>query len=212
MKKSIKKKLPVIGAAVFLLAAFVCMYLMTKAVPGSDEQFWLQVIAVLCLALSGVCIASDNRGKKLKEFFEKVREAIQEFVEKLVTKLANLLGLTGGRGYGDKRFLQEYTDVSVKVGKNPSKKKKFSKKYKDMNNRERIRFFYSKLMNRQIKKGYRFKSSRTASEHGEILLKYEKISQEGQQLFDSYNVARYDTRGIITEENVEKVKKICKKY
>ena len=141
-----------------------------------------------------------------------IKEFVEKFVGKVVKKIAELLGLTGGRGYGDKRFLQDYKDVSIKIGKTPSKKKKFAKKYKDMDNRERIRFFYSRMMNRQIKKGYKFKPSRTASEHGEILLKYEKISQEGEFLFDSYNVARYNERGIITDENVENVKKICKKH
>lgn len=212
MKKSMKEKLPLIAAVLLFLTAVVCMFFMTKEEPDSEDRLILQVISIVCMALSLVCVVSRDSGKKLKELINTIKEFVEEFVGKIVAKIAEFLGLTGGRGYGNKRFLQDYKDVSIKIGKPQSKKKRFEKKYKDMDNRERIRFFYSKMMNRQIRKGYKFKPSRTASEHGEILLKYEKISQEGEFLFDSYNVARYDSGGIITEENVENVKKICKKH
>ncbi len=212
MKKSIKKMLPYVWVILCMIAGVICIFLMTKTKAGTKEQLVWQVLAVVFFALALICVAGDEKGSKLKKIFESFKDAIEEVIGKIIAKIAELFGMSGGRGYGDKRFLQGYEDVSIKVEKKQSKKKRFEKKYKDMDNRERIRFFYSKMMNKQIKKGYKFKWSKTPTEHERILLEYDKIEKDGTLLFDSYNEARYYKNAVITEENVENVKKICKKH
>ena len=80
-----------------------------------------------------------------------------------------------------------------------------------MDNKERIRFFYGKMIKKQIYKGYSFRYSATVNEIGEDLINKKRISEKSSIIFQFYNEARYNTRADITDENVERMKKITKK-
>lgn len=211
MKRKKKQDVARIAAGIFFLAAAAFFVGVSGKMNLDDSQkLWYQMITSICLAVSILCILGDTGAKGIKKFVQVWKQFCESLAEKLVHILQSIFGFHTGKGYRGAGFINDYQDTSCKVEKNRKSRRKPWKRYKDMDNRERIRYFYGKLVTRQIKKGYPFRASSTASEIGKDLYRRGNVSANCGELFDEYNEARYHVCAEITDEEVEKIKKICK--
>ena len=205
-----KKYIKAAGCIFFLMAAIVFSVICSELEQSDSLRQWYQILASICIAGALMCAFGEDGAKGLKKAMQGVREFFQSFAKKMAEAIASIFGRRLGKGYKGASFIKDYQDTSFKVKKNTLMKKKNQKRYKDMNSSERIRYFYGKLINKQIKKGFSFRSSFTADEIGKKLRQDKKISHSSEVLFEKYNEARYNIRADITEEDVEKIKKIYK--
>lgn len=205
-----KKTYIKIAVCIFFFAAAVIFTIISMEYKPSDNtRQWYQIFAAICIASALVCVFGEDGAKGLKKAAQNFRSFFQGFAKKIAQKIASMFGIRFGKGYKGAGLITDYQDISIKV-KRKAGRKKPQKHYKDMNNCERIRYFYGKLVNRQIKKGFLFRSSFTADEIENQLIKNKKISSSSHILFHTYNEARYDIKADITSEDVEKIKKIYK--
>lgn len=205
-----KKCMKAAGCVIFLTAAIIFTVLCLELEPSDSLRQWYQILASICIAGALMCVFGEDGAKGLKKAMQGFRGFLQGFAKKIAKAIASIFGGRLGKGYQGASLIKDYQDISFKVKKNTSIKKKNQKRYKDMNSSERIRYFYGKLINRQIKKGFSFRSSFTADEIGKRLIQDKKISRSSEVLFEKYNEARYNIQADITEEDVEKIKKIYK--
>lgn len=194
----------------FLTAAAVITGVCASLEQDDSVRIWYQILAAICIAGALVCVFGEEGTKGLKKAATACKEFFQSFAGKFIQVIASIFGVRLGRGYQGASFIRDYRDTSYKIKKNTGFQKRAQKRYKDMNNRERIRYFYGKLVNKQIKKGFSFQYSYTANEVGKKLMENEKISHASEILFVKYNEARYNICADITEEDVEKIKKVYK--
>lgn len=132
-------------------------------------------------------------GKKVLELFERFKRTTAVIAYKLNLK-RNFAGFTDEK-------------ISLKHIKKKKKKKKY-KKYKDMNNIERVRYFYDKKVTYAKKKGVDIKKYHTPKEAVSNMRAAELIGEDGDFFVLTYNEARYNENAYINEETVEKIKKI----
>lgn len=198
------------AALLFLTAAAVITGISAGLEQDDSTRLWYQILAAVCLAAALVCAFGEEGTKGLKKAVAACKEFFQSFAGKIIQAIASIFGMRLGRGYQGASFIRDYRDTSYKVKKENVLRKKAQKRYRDMDNRERVRYFYGKLVNKQIKKGFSFQYSYTANEVGKKLMESEKISHASEILFVKYNEARYNAGANITEEDVEKVKKVWK--
>lgn len=212
MKKDGNQKnfIKVAASLLFLTSAAVIVTVSAGLEPEDSSRLWYQMLAAVCIAGALVCAFGEDGAKGLKKAAEACREFFQSFAEKVIQMISSIFGTRIGKGYKGASFIKDYKDTSCKIRKTSVRQKKTWKRYRDMNNRERIRYFYGKLVNKQIKKGFPFKYSLTASEVGRELIETGKISPASELLFEEYNEARYNIGADITDEDVEKIKKINK--
>lgn len=205
-----KKTYIKIAVCIFFLAAAIIFTIISMEYESSDStRQWYQMFAAVCIAGALICVFGEDGAKGLKKAAQNFRSFFQGFAKKIVQKFASMFGMRSGKGYKGTGFITDYQDTSIKIKKNTVQKKN-QKRYKDMNNAERIRYFYVKLLHRQIKKGFLFRCSFTADEIEKQLLEDKKISSCSHGLFQIYNEARYNIKADITSEDVEKIKKIYK--
>lgn len=211
MKQKKKNDFIRIAAGIFFLAVAAVIEGMSGKLKLDDSQkLWYQMIASVCIAGCILCIFGDSGAKGVKKIVQAWKQFFESLAEKLVHILESIFGVRMGKGYKGTGFINDYQDTSCKVEKNRKSRRKSWKRYKDMDNRERIRYFYGKLVNKQIRKGYPFRYSSTASEIGKDLYQRGSVSANCGELFDEYNEARYHVCAEITDEEVEKIKTIYK--
>lgn len=191
------------GGMICLMAAVFCIVYGHELEPGDGDRLWIQVIAGVCLACSFFCLLGDRETANIKKI-------LKNMAERIILSISALFGMSRGKSFGNTKFIGEYSDTFYKVRKNENRKEP-QKRYRDMDNKERIRFFYGKMIKKQIYKGYSFRYSATVNEIGEDLINKKRISEKSSIIFQFYNEARYNTRADITDENVERMKKITKK-
>lgn len=205
-----KKTYIKIGVCIlFLAAAIIFAAASMEFEPSDSMRHWYQILAAVCIAGALMCVFGEDGAKGLQKAVRGFRNFFQGFAKKVAKAIASMFGIRSGKGYKGATFIRDYQDTFTKV-KKTSALKKPQKRYKDMNDSERIRYFYGKLVNKQIKKGFPFRCSFTANEIGKRLIEDKKISPSSQVLFQTYNEARYDIKADITTEDVEKIKKIYK--
>lgn len=142
---------------------------------------------------------------KAKFLISSIREAIRKIVQKLKDKFS----LNANGIYKGARIAKEYVDVKEKIPsftKKASKKRR--KKYKDMDNIEKIRFLYEKKITGAMKKGIKIEENMTPGEAGNMLVARKYMNNEGMELIDNYNIARYDDEAVMTDDVVERVKRL----
>ena len=106
-------------------------------------------------------------------------------VVKLLMKLG-LISAKNGNGIDEHSFI---FDFGRKGSRNRGNK---MPKWKDLtDNRQKVRFIFTKHVNHRIKKGYRFNKSYTPSELEKDMQKLLKKDEDISLLFDCYRTARY---------------------
>lgn len=147
--------------------------------------------------------------RRILEIAEKIIDVITNAIRKIIKKIKDKFSFGTNGSYKGKRMAKGYVDIKEKVGANGRKgARKRKKKFKDMDNVEKVRFLYERKMVGAIKNGIRVEESMTPNEAGSMLVKYRHMKNEGMELIDKYNFARYDDEGVITDDMVERVKKL----
>lgn len=204
-----KTYIKIAACILFLAAAVIFTTVSMEFEPSDSTRQRYQMFAAICIAGALMCVFGEDGAKGLKKAAQGIRGFFQGFAKKVAGVLASMFGMRSGKGYKGAGLIRDYQDTSVKIKRGAAQKKP-QKRYKDMNNAERIRYFYGKLINKQIKRGFCFRSSDTADEIKKQLIENRKIASSSKVLFQKYNRARYDTKADITEDDVEKIKKIYK--
>jgi len=208
----LKRKKTYIKIAVcilFLAAAVIFTAVSMEAEPSGNIRQWYQILAAICIAGALMCAFGEDGAMGLKKVMRGFRDFFWSFAKKAAKAMASMFGIHSGKKYKGANLITDYQDTSIKVKKSMAKKKP-QKPYRDMDNSERIRYFYRKLVSKQIKKGFLFRCSFTADEIGNQLIEGKKISPSSQAFFQVYDEARYNRKADITAEDVEKIKKIYK--
>lgn len=147
--------------------------------------------------------------KRILNIAEKIVTVIAEAIRKIINKIKEKFSFGTNGAYKGRRMAKDYVDIKERVGVNARKNsKKRKKKYKDMDNIERIRFLYEKKVTGAIKSGVKVEESMTPNEAGGMMIEYRHMKSEGMELIDKYNFARYDDEVVITDEMVERVRKL----
>ena len=204
-----KTYIKIVICILFLAAAVIFTIVSMEYEPSDSTRQCYQILGAICIAGALMCVFGEDGAKGLKKAAQNFRSFFQGFAKKIAHKIASMFGIHSGKGYKGTGLITDYQDISIKVKRNAAQKKP-QKRYKDMNNSERIRYFYGKLVNRQIKKGFLFRCSFTADEIENRLMEDKKISSSSHILFQTYNEERYDIKADIISEDVEKIKKIYK--
>lgn len=147
--------------------------------------------------------------RRILEIADKIIEVITNAILKIIKKIKDKLSFGTNGSYKGKRMAKGYVDIKEKVGANGRKgARKRKKKFKDMDNTEKVRFLYERKIAGAIKNGIRVEESMTPNEAGGMLIKYRHMKNESMELIDKYNYARYDDERVVTDEMVERVKKL----
>lgn len=147
----------------------------------------------------------EKTKKSIKSFLERILLLVVNFARKILDKSTVIkhmkLRFAGQiTGFNDEK-------ISINHSRAKRKKKKY-KKYKEMNNIERVRYFYDKKTYSAKKKGVNIELNNTPNEAFEIMKKAKYIKEEGKMLISEYNNARYNDKAEISDEIVEKLRKI----
>lgn len=146
---------------------------------------------------------------KILDIAEKMMDVIANAIHKIIKKIRDKFSFGTNGSYKGKIMAKGYVDVKERVGVNEKKgTRRRRKKFKDMDNVEKVRFLYERKMVGAKKSGIKIEESMTPNEAGSMLVKYRHMKNEGMELIDKYNFARYDDEGVITDEMVERVKKL----
>lgn len=194
----------------FIVVGIILFSISLRMEYGDSGKNFLQIVSCMCVVISLITVIGDDGAKGLKKAISAVKDFIGDIVEKIVSKLESIFGSRFGRGYGGNRVIEDYKDQAFYIGNSGKTKRIRRKKFKDMDNREKVRFFYERLINAKIKKGFLFHSSDSPNEIEEKLKVEKRITDRANEIFSQYNQARYNENSIVTEEQVEKIKKIYK--
>lgn len=178
----------------------------------SKKYYELQALCGCSTAFSIVCVFDEKSSQRVRKFLKKTAAFFEYFAKKALKALFSLLQMSSGRSFHGPGIITGYQDVRVRIEKKSTNKKRERKLYKDMDNRERIRYYYSRYVNRQIRKGYFFKSTLTPNEIKGELEEMKRLQNGQEEIFTCYNQARYDKKDEISQEKVEEIKKLFKKY
>jgi hypothetical protein len=152
-------------------------------------------------------IHPKKAGKKLLKKAENVIKTLFEIVMKIADKLREKFSINSSGSYKLTHMAKGYVDTKEKIGAASGKRgRKKRKKYKDMNNIEKIRFLYEKKVTGAVKKGIEIEKSLTPNETGERMVERKYMKENGMELIKRYNAARYDDAAEIADEMVERVR------
>ena len=149
---------------------------------------------------------------KLTKIANKVGKAVRvitNFIRKIVRRIKEKFSFGTNGIYKGARMAKGYVDVKEKVaaGKGKTIRRK-KKKYRDMDNVERVRFFYEKKVTGAMKRGIEVEESKTPNETGVMLVSCRYMKNESMELIEKYNFARYDDEAVVTDDMVERVKRL----
>lgn len=195
---------------IFYLVGAVITAVLTLFTEGNNERA-LSIISLICdgAALCYIFI-NDGIGKKIKGGVESIFSTMKKAIIRFAKKLAEKFSMSTGRAFRGKGFIRAYDELHERVGARDSqmRKKKKRKKYKDMDNAEKIRYMYEKKVNGAIKKGVPLNETMTPIEVGDTMVEDGYMKENGSVLIDTYNMARYDDLASISKEQVERAKTI----
>lgn len=138
-----------------------------------------------------------------------VARVITKFIRNIVKRLKDKFSFGTNGIYKGARMAKGYVDVKERAaaGKGKAVRRK-KKKYKNMNNVEKVRYHYEKKITGAMKSGIKIEESMTPNEKGNMLVSHKYMKNESMELIDKYNFARYDEEAVITDDMVERVKRL----
>lgn len=190
---------------------FLAGALITAWAALHTKGFMQQMLSVLSIffdmgALYCICISMESErkcAKRIKSFMVSFTRAVFKFIKKVMDKLS----LSHGKSFNTVKMIKGYNDVTEKAGGDyaDKKKKKKHKRYKYMDNVEKVRFLYEKRVTGAIKNGIEIEESMTPIEAGDIMAREKYMKDNNDILIETYNQARYDDKSVITDDMVKKI-------
>lgn len=177
---------------------------------SDEDRIWYQFLTGICLAGAIFCATGESGEHRFKKLAEAGKAFWGHLKASIMKILEGVFGSRIGKEFKSTAFIRDFQDESYRIRKKEKGIRTVRKRYKDMDNRERIRYFYRGLLKKQWKKGFSFSFSNTANEIGRKMEEEKRISEKGRIFFHQYNEARYNMDADITSEEVEKIKRIYK--
>lgn len=191
----------------FLTAAAV------MAALSETDTYFLRDIAGLAsiacdLAALYYIFITPGAGKRAAKKLETALLRLTRGILRLVKRVMDKLSFSNGRAYRGARMADGYRDTSEKISAvriKPGRKKR--RKYKNMDNIEKVRFLYEKKVILSVRHGAQLYECMTPNETGRVMIDGGYMKKSGSILIDTYNEARYDSDAVISDEAVENAKK-----
>lgn len=203
-----KDKVKIIIAIVFLIISIALSVFAMRNWENSQLSGIAVLIAIVCAVIGWLLVR--------KYEFMQVAQVVGAFVGVLfavvghmVNGVKNLLGLNNDR-YMRALHIKNYNDEEVSIGGMSALKKrkrpKF-KKWKEMDDSEKIRYIYAKRNMKHIKKGYYYNETYTPNETLDEMIRKNIENKETGELFSNYYPARYTTNFKSDEDKINNLKK-----
>lgn len=165
--------------------------------------WYTQLVAGVCLAITLLLSAEGGLQKKVKKTLER-------FFSDFVEKIASFFSVRGFAGEKEEHIIRGYRDEIERTERNVAKKEA-GKRYRDRDAREKVRYWYVRMLRREMKRGYSFAAFLTPGEICREWKEGKRITLSKEQLFSMYQSARYDETSEITETEAEIAKACFKK-
>ena len=206
MSKPIKDYKHLIKAVSYLFLSAVMYY--TNLNLPEENKYWKQFFSIIAaififLTLRNLMKYMKNEyGDKIKKAVEKMWQRIGDFTKRLKEKIKKRLGIKGRNIYYGARNKRSFIFPNETRTKRTSREK--AMRWRDMDtNEKKIRYLFAMFIVRRIKSGYNYRHSYTARR-----VKNDLANEETEILFDLYEVAKYTPNPKISDEEVEKVRKM----
>lgn len=184
---------------------FMVIYLKLEQESGFKSVFF-----ILCFFMyftAAIIIIVNELGTKVSKIVKKVSEFVFSITIGIVLRVFDsFFNMASGSRSMEIENITGYEDSVSSVRVRKKRKKANYKRYKLMDNREKVRFLYYKKVTKAVRKGYFFKESDTAFEVKDKLIERKYISEEEKDLGEIYSLSRYDSKSEITDEMVEALK------
>ncbi len=193
----------------FFFGIAITLTIESEKVKEDKIRYFMWAAAGIAMGLGCVCLFAGEGENTLRKIVLFFRDFMTGIGEKIGGFFSGLFRMTPSDGKSP-GMIGGYEDTKIRLSAAGRGKKKRRKKYRDMDNKERIRYIYYCLMRKKIKKGYRILLSETPSVTEKNLREEQMLGIGEDKIFSWYRQARYQDSCEITEETVTGLKKICK--
>ncbi len=192
---------------IFMLLSIVLAIMIQFGNLSEVKKEFIKVLTLISGILTLWFIFIPKEG--IKDILSLLIRKVLGFVKNVAEKI---FGASAMKSHKFAHSIYGYSDTSVKITKDKKRKpRSFThKRFSEMSNREKIRYFYGARMLKAIKKGFLFNNSETPNEIKERLIDEKYIENSEKELIDSYNLARYNDNFKVSEEMVLKMQKYVK--
>lgn len=206
MSKPIKDFKHLIKAITYLFIS-VAMYQTNLNLP-EENKYWKQFFAIIAAIFIFLTMRNllkhmkKEYGDKIKKAVEKMWQRFSNFTKRIKEKIKKRLGIKGRNIYYGARNKRSFIFPNETRTKRTSREK--AMRWRDMDtNEKKIRYLFAMFIVRRIKSGYNYRHSYTARQ-----VKNDLADEDTSLLFDLYEVAKYTSNPHISEEEVDKVRKM----
>lgn len=206
MSKPIKDYKHLIKSIICLFLSAVMYY--TNANLPDENKYWKQFFAILAAVFIFFTMRNlmkhmkNEYGDRIKRAVERMWQRIGEFTRKIKEKIKKRLGIKGRNIYYGARNRRSFIFPSETRSKRSSREK--AMRWRDMDtNEKKIRYLFAMFIVRRMKSGYNYRHSYTARR-----VKRDLADEETALLFDLYEVAKYTPNPNISDDEVDKVRKM----
>ncbi len=169
--------------------------------PGFLSVSFYAAAYILWQNLNGKPLSKALTG--VLKFVQKAAVAIFMSVSKTLT---NLFGFRSNKEKFGLKYIKDYSDETVKIGRNAKVKKRkvrFSK-WSELDDAGKVRYIYKKRVYKKIKSGYDLDLSLTPLEVYGDMIKKKTENAENKEIYEMYNLARYNENAKIPAEFIQK--------
>ena len=195
-----------IWGVVFLLISVILSFYIELVDKTETEKKAAEIITIIFLYLSITHMYFE------KNIRTNIFLRLKEFVKRRIDKLIKYFEIRKAKKYKDPEFIKGYTDVSTRIQISPFKRKKKNKfkNYKNMNNREKVRFLFYKRVRKEVKRGYLYKDYKTPRENISDMLNDKYLIKNSEEMIDIYNEARYNDKSEVIEDRLFQMENITR--
>ncbi len=210
MNNQLKEKVLIILAVIEAVVGCIFLVLYITEAQNSQNAGIYCTICVAMFFLTAITIIVNDWGVKVVKRAQKIVKFVFDMTIGLVFRLFDaLLNMTHADRNGKLKIITGYVDKEFSVGREKRKKRANYKRYKLMDNREKVRYLYYKIVTKAVRKGFGFKESDTPYEVNGKLVNRKYLKNNDMKLGEIYNISRYDSEGEITDKMVEVMKETC---
>ena len=190
---------------------FLVLYI-NEAQNSQNSLVYCSVCVVMFFFTAITLITTDlkSRAQKVIKKAGRFAKFVFDMTIGLVFRIFDaLLNMTHTNRNGKLKIITGYQDKEIAVAREKHRRRASYKRYKLMDNREKVRYLYYKIVTKAMRKGFGFKESDTPYEVNGKLVDRKYIKNRDMQLGGIYNISRYDSKSEITDKMVEILKETC---
>lgn len=207
-----------IRAIIGLLLSLGFHFAFLSAAIGNPYKVYWGALRYLCMMATILQLFWISEAKtRIFHGIRRLGEGIKSVGLGLVKQIGNGLlriydffQMAQGSGRTRERIqIQGYTDTTISLKESFRKRKKapYYKRWKAMDNREKVRYLYYREVNSYRKKGYQLMRCDTPKETRQKLLAEKRINPGGERIFDIYETIRYQEGKSVEDTVVNTLKR-----